>query len=31
MSANIEIEKNKFYRFFFFFVGVSRYREGISI
>ena len=21
MSANIEIEKNKFYRFFFFFVG----------
>ena len=39
MSANIEIEKNKFYRFFFFFcggvggggVGVCRYREGISI
>ena len=34
MSANIEIEKNKFYRIFFVFVGgvgVSRYREGISI
>ena len=38
MSANIEIEKNKFYRIFFVFVGgvggggvgVSRYREGIS-